>query len=171
MNGWALQEPGDEPSPFLLSPQPVLGPVSMAPPPSFEEELEELPDTYGTQALYLTACDPGRVFAYWDIDWSKFHPGDSVRLPCTDTASQSAPIASAMRFVVRISRGVVGLGLMQTSKRSLVAQGDGDACVRRASSTSRRTRFAACRIDSSRSATSFPFWKKCPKARCACGTR
>jgi len=80
MNGWTLEEPGDEPSPFLLSPQPVVGSAGFAPPPSFEEELEELPDTYGTQALYLTPCDPGRVFAYWDIDWSVFHPGESVRL-------------------------------------------------------------------------------------------
>lgn len=80
MNGWALQEPDDEPSPFLLSPQPVVGASEAAPPPSFEEELDELPDTYGTQALYLSACDPGRVFAYWDIDWSQFDAGEQALL-------------------------------------------------------------------------------------------
>lgn len=58
----------------------MVGATDAAPPPSFEEELDELPDTYGTQALYLTACDPGRVFAYWDIDWSKFQPDEHVRL-------------------------------------------------------------------------------------------
>lgn len=68
----------------MLSPQPLVGAVDTAPPPpAFEEEIDELPDTYGTQALYLTACDPGRLFAYWDIDWSKFQPGEIVRLRLT----------------------------------------------------------------------------------------
>lgn len=58
--------------PFRLSQNPVaVSPLAGAA-PAEEDEIDELPQTYGTQALYLVASNPERLFAYWDIDWSKF---------------------------------------------------------------------------------------------------
>lgn len=34
-----------------------------------EEHLGELPDTYGTGRLFLTARDPHWLYAYWDLNW------------------------------------------------------------------------------------------------------
>src|SRR5262249_46280633 len=49
-------------------------------PPAEEDESDELPELYGTQALYLVACDPEKLFAYWDLDWSSFLPGEEPTL-------------------------------------------------------------------------------------------
>lgn len=38
-----------------------------------EEELGELPESYGTRRLYLAARDPYWVFAYWDLSREQFH--------------------------------------------------------------------------------------------------
>ena len=40
-------------------------------PPAYEY-LGELPDSYGTKALYLTARDPNWVYAYWDLTAAQF---------------------------------------------------------------------------------------------------
>jgi hypothetical protein len=58
--------------PFRLSPDPVVPSPWAGVGPAEEDEIDELPQTYGTQALYLVACDPEKLFAYWDIDWSGF---------------------------------------------------------------------------------------------------
>ena len=44
--------------------------------PAEEDEIDVLPETYGTQALYLVACDPEKLFTYWDLDWSGFEAGE-----------------------------------------------------------------------------------------------
>ena len=62
--------------PFRLSPDPVVPSRWTGVPPAEEDEIDELPQTYGTQALYLVACDPKKLFAYWDIDWSGFESDD-----------------------------------------------------------------------------------------------
>jgi hypothetical protein len=36
-----------------------------------EEHLGELPDSYGTGRLFLTARDPHWLFAYWDLSWQQ----------------------------------------------------------------------------------------------------
>jgi hypothetical protein len=44
------------------------------PPPSqvfHEEYLGELPDSYGTGRLFLTARDPHWLYAYWDLSWQQ----------------------------------------------------------------------------------------------------
>jgi uncharacterized protein len=44
------------------------------PPPSqvfHEENLGELPDSYGTGRLFLTARDPHWLYAYWDLSWQQ----------------------------------------------------------------------------------------------------
>jgi len=66
--------------PFRLSPEPVLDAPWSGAPPAEEEESDELPELYGTQALYLVACDPEKLFAYWDLDWSGFAPGEEPTL-------------------------------------------------------------------------------------------
>lgn len=66
--------------PFRLSPDPVVPSPWAGVPPGEEDEIDELPQTYGTQALYLVARDPERLFAYWDIDWSGFEPEDEPTL-------------------------------------------------------------------------------------------
>jgi hypothetical protein len=49
--------------------------VSPAPPPPsqvfHEEHLGELPDSYGTGRLFLTARDPHWLYAYWDLSWQQ----------------------------------------------------------------------------------------------------
>ena len=49
--------------------------VTPAPPPPrqvFQEEhLGELPDTYGTGNLFLTARDPHWLYVYWDLNWQQ----------------------------------------------------------------------------------------------------
>ena len=62
----------------------------------------------------------------------------------------------------------MGLGPTHTSSRSVVSHGATAARSWRAASTSRCSRSAACRSDSSRSATRLPFWKKFCSARSAC---
>ena len=42
-----------------------------SPVPAFEE-LGNLPECYGEEILYLIARDPHWLFAYWEIDWSKY---------------------------------------------------------------------------------------------------
>ncbi len=74
----AFVESADGENPFVLSSDPAVGDASLPLPPAQEEELDELPETYNTQALYLVACDPGRVFAYWDLDWSQFGQDETV---------------------------------------------------------------------------------------------
>jgi hypothetical protein len=49
--------------------------IPPAPAPAYED-LGELPQTYGTNTLFLIARDPRWLFAYWDIDWSPFSPKD-----------------------------------------------------------------------------------------------
>ena len=66
--------------PFRLSQDPVLEPPSSGTAPAEEDESEELPELYGTQALYLIACDPEKLFAYWDLDWSCFSPEDEANI-------------------------------------------------------------------------------------------
>lgn len=36
------------------------------------EDLGELPQSYGTNLIYLIARDPQWLFTYWDIDWGQF---------------------------------------------------------------------------------------------------
>jgi hypothetical protein len=49
--------------------------VSPAPPPPrqefHEEHLGELPESYGTGRLFLTARDPHWLYAYWDLSWQQ----------------------------------------------------------------------------------------------------
>ncbi len=49
--------------------------VSPAPPPPsqvfHEEHPGELPDSYGTGRLFLTARDPHWLYAYWDLSWQQ----------------------------------------------------------------------------------------------------
>ncbi|HTS17782.1 MAG TPA: DUF4912 domain-containing protein [Verrucomicrobiae bacterium] len=49
--------------------------VSPAPQPPrqafYEEHLGELPDSYGTGRLFLTARDPHWLYAYWDLSWQQ----------------------------------------------------------------------------------------------------
>ena len=49
--------------------------VSPTPPPPsqvfHEEHLGELPDSYGTGRLFLTARDPHWLYAYWDLSWQQ----------------------------------------------------------------------------------------------------
>lgn len=52
---------------FELTKEPVR--VSPAAP---QENLGELPQSYGTNTIYLIARDPRWLFTYWDIDWSNF---------------------------------------------------------------------------------------------------
>ena len=66
--------------PFRLSQDPVLESPWSGVAPAEEDENEELPELYGTQALYLVACDPEKLFSYWDIDWSCFAPEDEPTL-------------------------------------------------------------------------------------------
>ncbi len=80
MSGWEFHEPSEGPSPFSLSPDPVPGASGPLRPPAEDDETDELPETYGTQALYLVASDPGRVFAYWDLDWSRFGGDEEIIL-------------------------------------------------------------------------------------------
>lgn len=37
------------------------------------EDLGELPESYGTKKLFLSARDPYWLFAYWDMSWQQFH--------------------------------------------------------------------------------------------------
>lgn len=63
------------------------------------EHLGELPASYGKQAVYLVAYDPRRLYAYWDVDWSKLPPGSgeslALRVVCADSGGEEerAPIA------------------------------------------------------------------------------
>src|SRR5258708_36481980 len=68
--------------PFRLAQDPVLDSPWAIAAPAEEDEIDELPELYGTQALYLVACDPEKLFAYWDIDWSCFETDEepSIRL-------------------------------------------------------------------------------------------
>lgn len=68
----AFQKKPARGGPFRLSPDPVVPSPWAGMPPAEEDEIDELPQTYGTQALYLVARDPETLFAYWDIDWSGF---------------------------------------------------------------------------------------------------
>ncbi len=72
----AFQKKPARGGPFRLSPDPVLESPWSGVAPAEEDENEELPELYGTQALYLVACDPEKLFAYWDLDWSCFSPDD-----------------------------------------------------------------------------------------------
>ena len=40
------------------------------------ENLGELPQSYGSNTLFLIARDPHWLFAYWDINWTAFQPRD-----------------------------------------------------------------------------------------------
>ncbi len=66
--------------PFRLAQDPVLEIPWVGSAPAEEDENEELPELYGTQSLYLVACDPEKVFAYWDLDWSRFAPDEEPTL-------------------------------------------------------------------------------------------
>ncbi|HEY1583988.1 MAG TPA: DUF4912 domain-containing protein [Chthoniobacterales bacterium] len=51
---------------FRISEQPVVGQV--APPRS---AASELPASYGSDLLYVIARDPGTLFVYWDLNWTR----------------------------------------------------------------------------------------------------
>src|SRR5215475_11176119 len=76
----AFQKKPARGGPFRLSRDPVLESPWAGAPPAEEDESEELPELYGTQALYLVACDPEKLFAYWDLDWSGFRPEEEPTL-------------------------------------------------------------------------------------------
>jgi hypothetical protein len=84
--------------PFRLARSPVLDAPWAEAAPAEEDESDELPELYGTQALYLVARDPEKLFAYWDIDWSCFQPDEepSIRLCRADgSVAQTAVIHRA----------------------------------------------------------------------------
>lgn len=54
---------------FVLEPP---APANSEPQPPAYEYLGELPETYGTKRLFLTARDPYWLFAYWDLSWHQF---------------------------------------------------------------------------------------------------
>ncbi len=72
----AFQKKPARGGPFRLAPDPVVESPLVGTAPAEEDESEELPELYGTQALYLVACDPEKLFAYWDLDWSCFLPDE-----------------------------------------------------------------------------------------------
>ncbi|MGI8438194.1 MAG: DUF4912 domain-containing protein [Chthoniobacterales bacterium] len=51
---------------FSVSSKPVVTPRSAAP-----RDPNEIPRSYGAEALWLVARDPESLFAYWDIDWMR----------------------------------------------------------------------------------------------------
>ena len=53
---------------FCVTREPVNRPT---PPAVAFEDLGQLPPSYGTNYLYVTARDPEWLFAYWDVDWSE----------------------------------------------------------------------------------------------------
>jgi hypothetical protein len=84
--------------PFRLAQDPVLDSPWAGTAPAEEDESDELPELYGTQALYLVACDPEKLFAYWDVDWSCFRPNEisSIRICRADgSVLQTAAIHRA----------------------------------------------------------------------------
>lgn len=54
---------------FVLEPP---APASTEPQPPAYEHLGDLPESYGTKRLFLTARDPYWLFAYWDLSWHQF---------------------------------------------------------------------------------------------------
>jgi uncharacterized protein DUF4912 len=76
----AFQKKPARGGPFRLAQNPVLQSPWVGVAPAEEDESEELPELYGTQALYLVARDPEKLFAYWDVDWSCFSPGEEPNI-------------------------------------------------------------------------------------------
>jgi hypothetical protein len=86
--------------PFRISQDPVLESPWSGTAPAEEDESDELPELYGTQALYLVACDPEKLFAYWDIDWSCFAPDEEPNLRICRADGSAAQIAVIQRVDV-----------------------------------------------------------------------
>ena len=98
-------------APFLLSQEPVTEPDAeaagtpdpAAPPAPAYEHLGELPDTYGTQSVYLVAYDPRQLFAYWDVDWSTAPGAEFVLRVCRADgeveSEQYITVADAGRYL------------------------------------------------------------------------
>jgi len=65
-------EPANQPSDELSAHKFDVAPARPAPKQVFvEEHLGELPESYGTGRLFLTARDPHWLFAYWDLSWQQ----------------------------------------------------------------------------------------------------
>jgi len=54
---------------FVLEPP---APAPTEPQPPAYEHLGDLPESYGTRRMYLTARDPYWLFAYWDLSWHQY---------------------------------------------------------------------------------------------------
>ena len=62
---------------FEISPEPVVATMTASAAPAFED-LGALPASYDEDTLFLVARDPRWLFAYWDLDWTKY-PAASMR--------------------------------------------------------------------------------------------
>ena len=104
-------------APFLLSQDPVTEPdtvagevseSAVASAPAYEH-LGELPDTYGTQSVYLVAYDPRQLFAYWDVDWSAARGAAFVLRVCRADgeveSEQPITVADAGRYLPATAPG------------------------------------------------------------------
>ena len=58
---------------FVL--QPFCPSTKESEPPSFEQ-LGELPESYGSRRLFLTARDPRWLYAYWDFTWQQLRDAE-----------------------------------------------------------------------------------------------
>jgi hypothetical protein len=73
------QEPlGDPPlpDPAAHKYEPAREEIPAAPSAPAYEDLGELPQSYGSNTLFLIARDPHWLFAYWDVDWTPFPAKD-----------------------------------------------------------------------------------------------
>ncbi len=78
----AVADESSDENPFVLSTEPMPPLTWPVHAPAAVEDAAVLRETAlpVTPVIYLVACDPRRLFAYWDINWADFGPADQPRV-------------------------------------------------------------------------------------------